>query len=195
MYQRKYHRPPSAPRRGGLGCDGFDTRPGDDASPSLIQRTVTFLRFPLVQKTRNRVRSATQLCAGATLVPARDAGACLASKFSPVCVVTKMCPPTHGRAARAKPACTLHKSPKIGRKGQHPHGALPAGHLQLGSDLASARLSYLSHERPIRGSSSGVRHARGVVCVRTTRCACRTSRAPAASCAKGMGGQSVLVNF
>jgi hypothetical protein len=79
LYEKKLRSAPSALRRGGLGSDGFDTRPDDDTSPFLIQRTLTLLRFSSARKNHKNLGSATQLCAGAKLAPARDAGACWAS--------------------------------------------------------------------------------------------------------------------
>jgi hypothetical protein len=43
-----------------LGSDGFDTRPDDDASPLLIQRTVTLLLFFFGAKIRTHFKDATQ---------------------------------------------------------------------------------------------------------------------------------------
>jgi len=68
--RKKLRRPPSALRRGGLGSDGLDTRPADDASPLLIQRTVTLLLFFF----RCKSLHALQKCD--STLSERNAGAC-----------------------------------------------------------------------------------------------------------------------
>ena len=56
LCQKKLGRTPSAMRRVKFGSDGFDTRPDDEASPLLIQRTVTWLLFFSVQRSARTSR-------------------------------------------------------------------------------------------------------------------------------------------
>ena len=87
-------------------------------------------------------------------MPARDAGVCWASEFSPLCVATKLCPPTHGRAAKANaPALHHAEVPSFGPEGATTAPGVPAGPLQLvrsrslrAGPVAVARMP---HQRPL----------------------------------------------
>ena len=185
LYEKKLRRAPSALRRGGLGSDGFDSRPDDDASRFLIQRTLTLLRCSSARKIHNDLGSAKQLCAGAKLVPARDAGACFRSEVSPVCVVTKMCPPTHGRAARAKlpalhPAQVSWGGPEGAAPARCPPGWAPAaGLISRARGEPTCPTSVPSESPPAECAALVV-----AACVQAARRACRTVCAPAVSCAR-----------
>ena len=116
---------------------------------------------------------------------------------SPVCVVTKTCPPTHGRAARAKPLSLHHAEVSQGG----PEGAKPArwcpgwaaaaGPIPLAPSGIRRCPSHVPPEAPPAGCATLIVAA----CVQAARCAYRTARAPAASCAQGPGRQSVGAMF
>jgi len=137
-----------------LGSDGFDSRSDGDASPLLIQRTVTMLRFHLVRTlaTKREVRH-TFARVQRWCLRAMRGHACRQNSVRFVWGSKCVHPPTAALPGPTHSPCTLQKSSKVGRKGPRPHGGAPAGQLQLVRSRSlragSAAVLRMSHQSPL----------------------------------------------